>query len=403
MKKQCLTKRTIFLLSLVMLFPALLFSQGSTGKITGVVIDSQTKEALPGANVMIQGTLKGAATDTEGRFFIIGVPPGTYFLKVTFVGYATIIKENVRVSIGRTTPINFEMKPETITGEEVTVYADRERVKTDISFTQTSLTDEEVRLVPVGPQLRDVLRAQVGVELDDQGRLSIRGSGYDEVGFVVDGVSQSDARFNVAFTNIPKAAIKEVQVLTGGFNAEYGQARSGLINIVTKEGGDRLVGSMNVRYRSSGLKHRGPNIYSPDNYWDVGRYLSLEPTGDLDGDGSVDFKGWKQAFEDGLRTPAFQIGDQENWKNPATAEEALEIWKYRHRGFDYGHEPDYYLEGTLGGPVPYTPFKFFFSGFYNKEMFPFPMIRPYYGELNTNLKLSWDITSNLNIKLIGGY
>lgn len=405
MKKQNTKFSTIVpvFLVFVMLAPALLWAQGSTGKITGIVVDAQTNEALPGANVVIEGTSRGASTDAEGRYFIMAIPPGVYSLRTTYMGYTKMVKEEIRVSIGRTTTINFELNQIAITGEEVIVIAERERVRTDVSFTQNSLGEEEIRLAPVGVQLREVLRTQAGVELDDQGRLSIRGSGYDEVGFVVDGVNQNDARFNVAFTNVPKAAIKEVQVLTGGFNAEYGEARSGLINIVTKEGGNTHHGTLHMRYRPSGLKHRGPNVYSPENYWNVGRYLSMEPTGDLNEDGKVDFEGWRARFEQGLNQPVFQAGPQEEWKNPATPEEALEIWKWYHRGFDYGNEPDYYLEGTLGGPVPGTPIKYFFSGFYNKEMFVFPMIQPDYVEFNTSLKLTWDVTPNLKIKLLGDY
>ena len=126
--------RKIIILATFFLFviPSIIFS-GTTGKITGVVIDSETKSPLPGANVMIDGTGLGAATDTEGNYFIINVPPGVYKVKAMMMGYSTINMTSVQVNVNLTTTVNFELKPTVLEmGEEVTIVADRELIQKDI-------------------------------------------------------------------------------------------------------------------------------------------------------------------------------------------------------------------------------------------------------------------------------
>lgn len=377
------------------------FANTITGKIIGQVVNNQTGSALSGVNITLQGTSLGAASDNNGYYVILNILPGNYILQASFIGYRKVTIQNVRVKINRTVLINIRMDQTALAGQEIVIEAKQERVQTDVSNSQITFDPAQILQMPVGVQMRDVLHTRAGIELDHFGRFSIRGSRYEEVVLVFDGIKQNMGRFNLPFPNITRSSVQEIQVLTGGYNAEYGQSRAGIINIVTKEGSNEYTGSFSFRYRPKGLKHRGPNIYSEDNYWDVGRFLSMEPTGDRDYDGQVDFIGWKEAFEQGLRTPAYQVGDESNM--PATPEEALEIWKWHHRGFEYGHKPDIYLESSLGGPLPFLPIKFFVSSFYNREMFPFPMIRPEYVEHNTRLKLTWDIGSGFKFRLLGQY
>ena len=82
----------------------------TTGKVDGTIVDSQSNEPLPGVNVVIEGTILGAATDEDGYFFVINVPPGTYNLKASMVGYATETKENVRIYVDRTTNADISLR-----------------------------------------------------------------------------------------------------------------------------------------------------------------------------------------------------------------------------------------------------------------------------------------------------
>ena len=184
------------------------------------------------------------------------------------MGYANTQHEGVTVNVDRTTPANFELRVEAVQGEEVTVTAEREVIQMDVSGSQTFVGGEEFVQAPVQTVV-DYLSIQEGVELESgsQGTwLSIRGGGRDEQSFYVDGMSTMNAFTATPYMNVSRTAIREVQVQTGGFNAEYGQARSGVVNVVTRDGSrDQFSVALEGRYSFPHLKHFGPNMYDKRN------------------------------------------------------------------------------------------------------------------------------------------
>ncbi|MCK4965434.1 carboxypeptidase-like regulatory domain-containing protein, partial [bacterium] len=223
----------------------LLFSLNSgvfaatTGKIQGTIVDDSSKEPLPGVNVVIDGTVLGAATDENGFFFIINVPPGTYQLKASMVGYATETKENVRVYVDRTSTIDFGLKTRAVAGEEVTVTAVRVPVPLDVSSTEAYVSGEDVAESSVA-RFDQMIALQAGVEItssvEDGEGFQVRGGGIDESVLQIDGMSMQDEMTKIPNLSVSRNLIQDVQILTGGFNAEYGNIRSGLINVITKDG-----------------------------------------------------------------------------------------------------------------------------------------------------------------------
>jgi len=201
---------------------------GTTGKIAGKVIDATNGEPIIGANVIIMGTSLGAAVDFDGNFFIINIPPGKYKLKVSSIGYNAVIIQNVRVSVDQTTKLNFELQEEAIQMGDVIVVATRPIVQKDLTSTQSIISGEDIAMLPL-ETVQSVVNLQAGVI---EGHF--RGGRIAEVQYLVDGVSTNDA-----FTGLPSMeadvnSIQEVQVLTGTFNAEYGDALSGVVNQITK-------------------------------------------------------------------------------------------------------------------------------------------------------------------------
>jgi outer membrane receptor protein involved in Fe transport len=212
-------------------------SAQTTGKIDGVVRDATSGETLPGVNVIIDGTMQGSTTDTDGYYFILNVRPGTYAVRASFVGFAPLTTENVRVMIGKTTTIDFTIHEEVIEGEEVIITADRPLVQRDLTSTATAVSAERLDELPV-LNFSDVINLQAGVV---EGHF--RGGRQGEVAYMVDGVPINDV-FDQSFAfEIENNAIQEVEIITGTFNAEFGQAQSGVVNIVTKDGGDHYEGS----------------------------------------------------------------------------------------------------------------------------------------------------------------
>jgi outer membrane receptor protein involved in Fe transport len=207
-----------------------------TGKIAGRVRDT-AGETLPGVNVVVVGTTLGAATDADGYYTILGVRPGTVTVRASALGYATRTVAGVRVQIDQTTELDFRLPEEGVEGEELVVTAERPLVQRDLTSSSTSVSSEELRALPV-QSFQDVVNLQAGVV---EGHF--RGGRVGEVAYLVDGVPVNDVFDQSYAFQVENNAIQEVQIISGTFNAEYGQAQSGVVNIVTKDGGERYEGA----------------------------------------------------------------------------------------------------------------------------------------------------------------
>ena len=223
---------------IVVLGLALPLIAGTTGKIAGYVKDATSGEPLPGANVLIEGTFMGAAADNEGYYYINNVPPGFYRVNTQMMGYSKLTIEKVRVSIDLTTELNFNLKQEAISvGDEIVVVAERPMVQKDLTSTSVVVSADEIQAIPV-ESFTEVVNLQAGV-VDGH----FRGGRTGEVAYLVDGLSVTDAFNGEVGVEIENTSIREMEVISGTFNAEYGQAMSGIVNIVTKDGSSQLEGS----------------------------------------------------------------------------------------------------------------------------------------------------------------
>ncbi len=214
---------------------------GTTGKLTGIVSDAQSGDPLPGCNIIILGTEYGTATDINGEFFILNIPPGIYDVKALMIGYAAQTHTDVRINVDLTTRTNFSMSVEALEGQEVTVMAERKAIQMDLTSSEARVSSEELEAMPVN-EIWDVINIQSGVTKDAGGGIHIRGGRSREVAYWVDGVSVTDSYDGGLSVAVDNNSIQELQVISGTFNAEYGQAMSGIINLVTKDGGSDYEG-----------------------------------------------------------------------------------------------------------------------------------------------------------------
>ncbi len=216
---------------------------GDTGKIAGTVLDAATKEPLVGANVVIEGTSMGAATDLDGKYTILNIPPGNYNVRASAVGYQAMeIKDN-HVSIDLTTEVDFGLNESAVTTEAVVVIAERPLVQKDMTASTATVDNAQIQSLPV-TSFQDVLNLQAGIYTDRNGTLHSRGGRGGEVTYMIDGVPVSDSYDGSTVVDVNKNSIQEMQLVTGAFNAEYGQAMSGIVNIATKTGGNDLKGTV---------------------------------------------------------------------------------------------------------------------------------------------------------------
>ncbi len=230
-----------YLILLSFLFSPLLFSQ--SGKIAGKITDATTGEDLPFVNVMVVGTNYGAATDLEGNYFIINIPPGTYSVKASAIGYNSITVQNIKVATGFTSTENFKLLSTALElKEEVVVVAQKPLIQKDLTASTSIVGEDMIAQLPV-TDLGDVLQLQAGF-VQSGGDFHIRGGRAGQVAYQVDGVTLTDAYDGSTVINVNANAVQELQVISGAFNAEYGQAMSGVINIVTKDGDNQFQGNV---------------------------------------------------------------------------------------------------------------------------------------------------------------
>jgi len=220
--------------------------QTTTGKISGKVIDRETGEPLPYVNVIVEQTTMGAATSLDGTYFIINVPVRAYSVKASMMGYNVVTVENVQVSAGLTSVVDFQLPPTVLELEEIVVTAKRPIVQKDVTSSVRLVTGRAIDQMPLR-DFEDVVALQVGAI--ETGRtytsgIHIRGGRANEVAYIVDGIYVNDPVVGLSGITVAKNAIQELQILSGGFNAEYGQAMSGVVNIVTREGGSDYGGSV---------------------------------------------------------------------------------------------------------------------------------------------------------------
>ncbi|NOX88611.1 MAG: TonB-dependent receptor [Calditrichaeota bacterium] len=220
--------------AVLLFFTAFPLYSGTTGKLVGKVTDATTGEALPGVNVYLENTSFGAATDIDGNYLIIGIRPGTYTLVVSYISYREVRVEGVEINIDKTRRVDVKLQPATLElGETIVVEADRPLFRKDLTSTESSVGKETIEALPV-ENLQEVVNLQAGVVNGH-----FRGGRIGEVLYMINGIPINDVYSGSYALEVENNSIQELNVISGTFNAEYGQAMSGVVNVVTKEGGTK--------------------------------------------------------------------------------------------------------------------------------------------------------------------
>jgi outer membrane receptor protein involved in Fe transport len=223
-------------------FFALFIMTGITGKIQGIVMDQNTNEPIPYANILVLNTDIGAATDDNGNFFILNVPPGRYTIEISCLGYQTKIIKDVLVEIDQTARLDMSLKQSPIEIEPITVTSERPAVKKDMVGTTYIVRKSELAYLPVDYTINFVTFQPSVAHMDTA--IHVRGGRAHEVLYLIDNVSIIDPQTGDLAINLSKGIVDEVVFLPGGFDVEYGRAMSGVINMVTSYPSDKLQGTI---------------------------------------------------------------------------------------------------------------------------------------------------------------
>ena len=397
--------RKLVLLTILTTFLSIQLLAGTTGKISGTITDSKTREPLVGVSVTIEGTKVGAMTDIEGYYVILNVSPGTYNVKVTSIGYAPALFTGVRVNIDQTTNLDASLTEQAVLAGEVVVVAKQPVVQKDVAASRVNLNVEDMENLPVA-SVQSVINLQAGIQSTSTGPV-IRGGGVDQTAFVVNGLMLRDERDNTPYTGISFTSVKEIQVQTGGFSAEFGNVRSGLVNVVTKDGDkQKYQVSFLGRYKGAARKHFGDPINSPNSYWIRPYVDDAVAWGGTDNGAWNDytkrqyqpFRGWNKVSEQLLAD-----SDPSNDLSPEAAQR-LFLWQHR-RQLDIV-DPDYDVDLSFSGPVPVVSealgdLTFLLSARKTQEMYLTPLSTDGYRDYNYQLKLTSNLKNGMKIVIEG--
>jgi outer membrane receptor for ferrienterochelin and colicin len=226
----------------------------TTGTISGQITDSSTGRPMGYANVTVLGTPYGAMSNPQGYFQIDFVPVGTYVVQASFISYANQSSSDVVVEADRTTELNFAMREEALVADEVVVEAERPMIETEDTTTRRTMDNEEVKVRPINT-VQEALATQPGVVIHND-EIHVRGGRTGEVKMYVDGIAITDAGSGTGNLAVSLSSLSEFELLSGGFDAEYGNVQSGVINLQTREGGREFSGELKYMTDDYGAPER---------------------------------------------------------------------------------------------------------------------------------------------------
>ena len=379
----------------VLILSFLVFSSagmaGITGKISGTINNAVNRAPLPAANIVVMGTNLGAISDMDGKFFIINVPPGSYRVRATMMGYQTMTVEEVRIKIDQTTIVDFGMREQVLEGERITILAEKPRVEIDLTASKQTVTNDEIKR-SWGTDLRDVISDLPGVNING----GIRGSFGLDVAYHLDGMDMRDIASNTNFSAINLSTVQEVEVLTGGWNAEYGQANGAIVNVVSKSSSDRIRGIVAYRMRPPGVYHWGRNMYSKNDIFHT--VMTTPEFWDANAT-------WQTKWMDKPQ-PGYN-GGVEPYKS-MTPQQRADWWKQfindekLHPQIGYADHIDWETEVTLYGPIMKN-IGFMLSGRYKEGVPRYPSALKYNPDMTLQGSVNFKPTSKIKVDVSGIY
>ena len=343
---------------------------GETGKLNGFIIEKESNEPLIRANVVILGTTFGASSDLSGFYFINNIPPGSYRVQISMIGYQTIIFEDVKISADFTTELNTDLESVTIEMKsEVVVIAERSVVQKDLTSTRIVVDGSTIVEDLRAQNVNEILKLQAGVTVGTDGQFHVRGGRSGGTIYQVDGVPLTNPFLRSLAGDIEVENVQELQAHLGTFDAEYGNASDGIITVSTKDGGNQYSGK---------ISYESPMINSSPYHekdWNLNRE-EVQSLSEVE----------KAIYKDVVRKP-----------DGSSAYDFVSV-------LDDPYVEDYLgikmlgtISGNLSGPVPYIPdLKFFIAGRFRNENSPLPFGYSLYRSLT--FKLTYPILSTFTIR-----
>ena len=366
--------------------------QAQSGKIQGTIVDD-TGQPLPGVNVVIVGTTQGTASDIDGVFVILNVAPGTYDVRASFISFQTVVQEGVIVNNGRTAEVDFTMMPEDLSlGEDVVVIAERPDIEPERTASSEIIRPREVADAPGVYSLTDVIGLTV-----DASDGHFRGGRTGEELYLLNGINIVDPFSGDRAFDPVAGSLEEVEVITGGFPAQYGNAQSGVVNMALRTGSyEQWEGSASVRTRAAGYKHFGGSVFNRENNPYLLAFDSVEDWGAGDGDGGLLSCSIGLSF-----CSAYPLNTAQD--SLQAAQIAFATWEQARQELDteYNDTWDTQLDVNVGGPIS-DRVRAFVGARFSDEWYALPTNEPEKTRQVLGSALV-NVTDNMSLRLAGAY
>ncbi|HUI11318.1 MAG TPA: carboxypeptidase regulatory-like domain-containing protein [Bacteroidota bacterium] len=377
----------------------------ANGKIVGIVRDASTKDVIPGANVLVLGTTLGGAADAQGRYYILNVPPGTYSLQASAVGYGKLKIEGVEVLLDQTKEINVNLQSQEVQIGEMVITAERRVVDKNRTSTKTTVTTEELQVLPT-MTVKDLLNSSPAAFNG-----YVRGGRITETRTLVDGVDITNqfyeneseestqgilqstghlTRHNVGemstTTDMNFDAVEQFSLTTGAAGADVQSATAGTINYSLKDGMGPLAGSVQARLSQfNGLGHGGPDPYNLDAVYFADENTTNARLATERATRATD-------IANNITVPAALIGN--------ITSDSTRSGKYTYYPGKYlnNNHPLLDFSGSVGGNIM-DPWRFFLTGKYVDSHGYFPNDRS--READITLKTTYNITNDIKVNAFG--
>lgn len=234
--------RHLFVSVLLGVFLASGLSAQTTGRIVGKVVEAKTGEGLPGANITVKGTSHGGTSDINGNFHVDQISPGAYTVEVSLLGYKLVQFTDVRVEAGKDIALRAKLEETVLTlNQDIVVVGEKPLFDIQETASRRNVDQADIQAASL-QNVQSIVSMQPGVVMSDN-EVHIRGGRSYENAYLLDGISVQDPMAGTGFgLQLSPSSIQEVEVITGGYNAEYGQATSGIVNITTREGAETYNG-----------------------------------------------------------------------------------------------------------------------------------------------------------------
>ena len=353
----------VFLLTLFIICTCSVFA-GETGKLAGKVTEKETGQPLMGVNIVIiskwvEGTEEklnyplGGSSNKNGEYFIINIPPGLYNVRVSSIGYQQELITKTEINVDKTTRLDIKMLSTVILGQEVVVTAfSPQKVEIDLTATKQTYNVSDIQGIAGVSNISDILDLQPDI-IDDH----FRGGRIGQSSYLIGGSSINNPLTNSKSFNPIISGFQQVEVYTSGFSAEYGNAQSGIINMVSKEGGEKWRTTIEAAVLPPYYKTFGGSVYTPSNLF---FYNSL-----------LDLNEWLKDNPILPGTPLFDGGNSflstylpKNLNDTlklARIGQLLWLQSVHDAGLKYNNTVDSRLDFTIGGPL-LSDMKLFIAG-----------------------------------------